>query len=126
MNYEVIFENKYFKVIRLRYGVLVNIYKCKMTNDLNSYIKNKRKDITKIDDKFYKTNIEIYHNWYKKTYPKDTILYKENSCTYRVIGDILSKDQWYWEIKTTGNCLSGNTEEFKQILDIIDRVIDEE
>ena len=57
--YEVVIDNEYMKVVRLRYGVLVNIYKYELGISLRNQVYNARKELKKIEDNFYKTKIEF-------------------------------------------------------------------
>lgn len=126
-NYEIVFNNEFMKTIRLRYGVLVNIYKAKLGSNIGSYIENKRKDIKKLDERFYETTVVIHNKWDDVTYPSGSKLYKYNSCCYYVVEKLYEdKKDWYWEIETTGDYFRGNTEDFKEMIDIIKRIIEEE
>lgn len=124
MECELVFENEYVKIIRIKYGVIINIYKCELGENIGNYIKNTRKQLIKIDDKFYKIKEDIEVKWNNKIYKKDTLLYKLNSCCYYIVGDKLQKENWYWELKSTGDSFSGKTESFKntfnEIMDIIE------
>ncbi|WP_195618674.1 hypothetical protein [Clostridium paraputrificum] len=123
--YKVLVDNKYFKQIRIIDGVLTNIYKCSFKNDISSYIKNPRKQLKKIDDVLYETKEDMVNKYTDEIYYRGTILYKKY-CSYYPIDVLLPKYKWSWEIKTTGECFSGDTEYFKQLVNTVLDIIDKE
>lgn len=125
IDYKVLVDNKYFKQIRVIDGVLINIYKCSFRSDISSYIKNPRKQLKKIDDVLYETKEDIINKYTDEIYYKSAILYKKH-CSYLPIDVLLSKYKWSWEIKTTGECFSGDTEYFTQLVNTVLDIIDKE
>ena len=129
--YEVVIDNEYMKVVRLRYGVLVNIYKYELGISLRNQVYNARKELKKIEDNFYKTKIEFTYRdlrdkKVKINLPVGTVLYKESSGSYSVVERKLSKKDWLWELKTTGSCFSGDTEKFTELIDTVKEIIENE
>lgn len=122
---DIIIDNKYMKQVRLIDGVLINVYKCKFGYDVSSYIKTPRKQLNKIEDCFYITKEILIDTWRNKEYPIGTILYKSYASYYPIL-KINDKKDWDWEIKTTGNAFSGNTESFKCLLDSVSNFIKSE
>lgn len=120
MNYEVIFNNDYFTSIRLKYGVLINIYKC--NRGWNIYKSGILKKMKKIDNYTYELKEDIYHKYDDITYLKGSKVLKEGSCSYKIIETVLNKKDWFWEIKTTSDCFSGNTKDFQSMIDTIKNI----
>lgn len=115
---DVLIDNEYMKQVRLIDGVLVNIYKCDFQADLSAHIENTRKQLLKVEDYFYKLKEPVQHRWTKEWFPPGTVLYKVN-CSYLPVGKIKEKNEWRWEIKTTGSSFNGTTEEFKSLVECI-------
>ena len=122
---DTLIDNEYIKQIRLVDGVLINIYKCSFKPDLHWRIENPRKQLIKIEDNFYKLKEEIEDKWTHEVFEVGTVLYKSN-CSYFPIGDIKTKDDWEWEVKTTGCAFSSNTEYFKELIKCILDLIENE
>ena len=122
---DIIIDNKYMKQIRLVDGVLINIYKCEFGHDVSSYIKRPRKQLDKMEDFFYVTTEDLIDSWKNREYPVGTILYKSHASYYPIL-KINDKKDWYWELKTTGNAFSGNTELFKGLVESVLKFIESE
>jgi len=118
---DIIIDNEYMKQVRLVDGVLVNIYKCEFGDDVS--IKNPRTQLGKIEDCFYKTKEVLIDTWKNKEYPIGTILYKLHASYFPVL-KINDKKDWYWEIKTTGGAFSGDTGEFKTLVEHVLKFIE--
>lgn len=123
---DVLIDNEYMKQIRLVDGVLVNIYKCDFKEDISWHIENKRKQLLKIEDSFYKLKEPVVNKWTKEELPMGTVLYKMNNCTYFPINRIKEKSEWEWEIKTTGTAFNGDTNTFKSLVEYILELIESE
>lgn len=122
---DVLIDNEYMKQIRLVDGVLINIYKCEFGYDISSYIKRPRTQLNKMEDYFYMTKEVLMDTWRNKDYPIGTVLYKLNTSYYPII-KINDKKDWEWEIKTTGNAFSGNSEYFRGLVECILELIEKE
>lgn len=126
MEYEIVRDNEYFKTIRLSYGVLINIYKYELGEDISWHFKEKRKDIKKIDDKLYETKRIVINKYTNEEYPIGTKLYQFAPCVYLIIKEKLEKKSWSWELKTTGDYFSGKTDKFKNMIKEILKIMEEE
>lgn len=124
--YEVPFENDYMKIIRLEYGNLLYIYKCKFGHDISFAIKNTRKQMKKIDDKTYELKEDVSRRWIKEEYTikKGTRVHKDGCCVYEIL-DILPKEEWRFELKSSYG-ITGNTRDFNLIIDTLKYIVENE
>jgi hypothetical protein len=127
MEYEVLVDNKYMKSLRLSYGVLIHIYKHEHDYSIND-VKSTRKAFKKIDEGFYETKEIVTGGWStnKREHPIGTICRKDGCNYYPITKVCEDKADWHWEIKTTGSCLSGDTDKFTKIIETIQKIIEEE
>jgi hypothetical protein len=122
MEYEVIQEHEYQDIYRLTPGVLLKINKYKSSEIYWNWTDSDyhKKELSKVKglDKCYKLKSEVITKFKKQTVPKDTIIFEQH-----IIVPIADKKDFFYELKTTGSCFSGNLEEFKELIEMINEVL---
>lgn len=117
----ILVDNEYMKIIRLTEGVLLNIFKCEFRSRID--VENPRKQLKKIDNYLYVSKEELA-DWKDINYSIGFTLYKDGA-SYYPITKVNDKNNWSWEIKTTGSAFSGNTKTFSSLINTVAEIIKE-
>lgn len=121
MDYEIVQKHEYQDIYRLTYGVLVIVNKFKHQSQRNWYWnhtkdnKKKLKKITGLKNCFM-TNEDIEIRSYitngNEVVPIGSIIFED-----AIILPTTIKEDYYFELKTTGSCFSGLGKEFNKLLE---------
>lgn len=123
-NYEIVQKHEYQDIYRLCYGVLVVVNKYKHISNgwYWNYTKKYKKKLEKIQGlkNCFKTTEDIELDKYddNEIISKGTVIFED-----RAIEPLIDKSKYYFELKTTGSCFSGNYEEFSRLLDTAKEII---
>jgi hypothetical protein len=122
MNYEVVQEHKYQDIYRICYGVLLIVNKFKKINHSLYFVdqKENKKSFKKVEGlkNCYTAKEDIQIPYSKNIVTKGSVIFEHG-----VIEPISDKSDFFYELKTTGSCFSGNYEEFKKLNEIVDDII---
>lgn len=127
LKYETVQEHEYQDIYRLCYGVLVIVNKYNIAN-YNWYwgnTKEHKKKLEKIKGlkSCFKTLDDIdmytYNNQELSVLPRGSIIFEDN-----VIIPTNNKDEYFYELKTTGSCFSGVGKEFSDLLNLVKEIYD--
>lgn len=121
---QILIDNDFFKQIRIVDGVLVNIVKYKIINRIWSNL-NLRKELNKIGDGLYQSKVDKEERGTLICSKGDYIIKPYNSAGYYVI-EKEDKENWEYEIKTTGSSFSGDKLTIDMIIKDINIVINQE
>lgn len=122
---EILAETEYQDLYRITDGVLLVVNKFKPIDygedkyvslydpKVKSYNKGCQKRLKILKEDYYKQYDDI-------TVPKGTVLY------YGRPVELARKDEWNYQIKTTGESLSGDFDEVTELLTSIIKIIDKE
>ena len=129
VNMEILTKTDYQDIYRIIPGVLLIVNKFKYmkiegvdyphiynTNKSNckNYAKGCQNDLKQLTQKYTHKKSWCEPEW---TLPKGTIMY------YNRPVEIASKDEWEYQIKTTGDAFSGNRENIMKLLSVITNII---
>ena len=122
MEYETIQEHEYQDIYRLTPGVLLKINKYATSEIYWNWTDSKenKKQLLKIEglSKCYKLKNEVITSYRKQVIPKDTIIFEDG-----IIIPITNKNNFFYELKTTSSCFSGDLEEFKELTEMINKIL---
>lgn len=122
---QVLAETEYQDLYRITDGVLLVVNKFKPIDygedkyvllydpKVKSYNKGCQKRLKILKEDYYKQYDDI-------TVPKGTVLYYERPV------ELVDKSEWNYQIKTTGESLSGDFDEVTELLTSIIKIIDKE
>lgn len=118
---EVVINNRFFKQVRIRDGILLNIRKYEIKGVIWGV-----RQLKKIEPCLYHPKVDIKDERTGTTLTtKDFIFKPYNSASYYHVVD-KSKEEWRYEVKTTGESFSGTRGEIKSIMRDIEDCIAEE
>jgi len=131
-NIEIVQQHEIQDIYRIAYGVLVKINKFKRNEYCGWYwaTTNKyKKQMTKIKEikNCFRLTEDcickecVLDNWEDVIIPKGTIIFEDSPI--EVLG-AYQKDDWFYELKTTGSSFSGDLEEFRDLINRIDKIVD--
>lgn len=124
MNYEIVQENKYQDIYRICYGVLLIVNKFKNVKNGLYFVsekknKNSFKKIEGLKNCYTaKEDIPIPYSYDNAIISKGSIIFEN-----RLIEPITNKEDFFYELKTTGSSFSGNYIEFKELNKMVDNII---
>lgn len=124
MNYEVVQEHKYQDIYRICYGVLLIVNKFKKVKHGLYFVSEKenKKSFKKVDGlkNCYtaKTDIPVPYSYDNTIISKGSIIFEHN-----LIEPITNKEDFFYELKTTGSSFSGNYGDFKELNEMVDDII---
>ncbi len=125
---EILCQSDYQDLYRIKDGVLLVVNKFKyMSFENDKYPNVYRKDNKRIYKKYRKgcqdslveltvPYIDQYREW---TLPKGAVLYGMRPI------ELIDKDKWEYQIKTTGELFSGNQSKVIDLLHLIEKIVKE-
>lgn len=130
--YEVVQEHEYQDIYRLRYGVLliVNKYEnIKSTTERGVEIpiwnwtdtsenKNKLKKLKGLKN-LYQVKEDLHTRFNNNFIKKDTIIFDNTA-----IKPLSNKEEYYYELKTTSSCFSGDLNGFKELVAMVNEILE--
>jgi hypothetical protein len=127
--YEIVQTHEYQDIYRITDGVLLKINKFKNTNTspywYRSSTEKYKKQLKKVSGikqcYILKEDINLIWCEYGRTVPKGTVIFEY--CDVQPLG-ISEKDKWFYELKTTSSAFSGNLKKFKELIEMVNEILE--